>query len=151
MIKLRMNSDNESSGSDNAEEKSDDYDVEDVVLDEDADTPQANGTQNKVAAAVEKGMDDDQLVPYFNRYILISREQRLQKKTFTEEQLHDFIAELFDTLEYKNDESEGKLTSDSIHLKLFYLRSINFFGLSNLLRRKSTNGHYESNPSISYN
>jgi hypothetical protein len=112
--KFRMDLASEYLNSNKDEEKSDpddsDGDDKDVVLVEDADQPQTNGAQRKVAAAVEKGMDDNQLVPYFNRYLLLLREQKLQKKTYSEEQLHEYITELFHSLEYKNDESDGRLT-----------------------------------------
>jgi hypothetical protein len=81
---------------------SSEYDDDDVKVIEDTKNSQ------KKAAAVEKGMDNNQLVPYFNRYVLLMRYQRQGKKAFGEEQLHDFIAELFHSLEYKNDQSDGK-------------------------------------------
>ena len=128
--KFRMDLGFEYRNSDQDEEKSDpdndDEDDKDVILVEDADQPRTSGTQRKVAAAVEKGMNDNQLVPYFNRYLLLLREQNLQKKTYSEEQLHEYITELFDSLEYKNDESEGRLTYKfylaAVDLKLFYFK-----------------------------
>jgi hypothetical protein len=54
-------------------------------------------------------MDDRQLVPYFNQYILLMREQRQQKQESTVEQLYDLINDLFHSLEYKNDQSDGKI------------------------------------------
>ncbi|CAF4640562.1 unnamed protein product, partial [Rotaria magnacalcarata] len=46
---------------------------------------QKNDEPQKLASAVEKGMDNNQLVPYFNRYILILSDQQHQKKSLAEE------------------------------------------------------------------
>jgi hypothetical protein len=70
---------------------------------------QRKETQQKAAAAVEKGMGDDQLVPYYNQYILLMRDQEQQKQSFSVEQLQEFIMELFNSLQYKNDQSDGKI------------------------------------------
>jgi len=102
------NYDYPSSGNDDDDD--DDDDKKDVILMEGAEQPQTKTTQEKTAAAVEKGMEDKQLVPYFNRYILLMRDEKQQKKSFSEEQLHEYITELFNSLQYKNDQSEGQLT-----------------------------------------
>ncbi|CAF3865774.1 unnamed protein product [Adineta steineri] len=83
---------------------------DDVIIVEDTEKSQTKPIEEKAAAAVEKGMDNKQLVPYFNRYILLIRDQRHQKQTFTVDQLHEFLTELFNTLEYKTNQSEGQLT-----------------------------------------
>lgn len=111
---------------------------EDVFVTEYTKKSQSKDTQQKAAAAVEKGMDNIELVPYFNRYILLMRDQRQQKQTFREEQLHDFIMDLFQSLEYKNDESNGKQKQYFgdlyYYFGIIYLRSINFLYLSNLFK-----------------
>jgi len=112
-------------------------DDDDVIVVEDTPKLLTKDTQRKVAAAVEKGMDNNQLVPYFNRYILLMRDQQQGKQTFSEEQLHNFITDNFHSLEYKNDQSDGKQKEYFVDLYysfgIIYLRSINFFYLSNLL------------------
>jgi len=112
-------------------------DDDDVIVVDDTPKLLTKDTQRKVAAAVEKGMDNNQLVPYFNRYILLMRDQQQRKQTFSEEQLHNFIADNFHSLEYKNDQSDGKQKEYFVDLYysfgIIYLRSINFFYLSNLL------------------
>ncbi len=94
---------------DNEDDDKEHDDDDDVIIVENVEQSQTQSTSQKVAAAVEKGMDDNQLVPYFNRYILLIREQQQQKQSSTEEQLHVLITELFHSLEYKNDESDGKI------------------------------------------
>ena len=94
--------------SDNDDNQSDHDETEDVVLMDDGDLPQTNTTQTKAAAAVEKAMDDNQLVPFYNRYLLLLRDLQQKTQTYTERHLHDFLAELFHSLQYKNNESEGK-------------------------------------------
>jgi hypothetical protein len=85
-------------------------DDDDVIIIENAVQSQQKSTQQKTATAVEKGMDISQLVPYFNRYILLMREQRQQNQSSTEEELHDLLTDVFHALEYKNDESDGKIS-----------------------------------------
>ncbi|CAF4205421.1 unnamed protein product [Rotaria sp. Silwood2] len=94
----------------NRDDDDDDDDDMDVAMVENTDESQKKGPSGKAAAAVEKGMDDNQLVPYFNRYLLILREQQQQSHLLTLEYLNDCMTELFTTLEYKNDESDGQLT-----------------------------------------
>ncbi len=136
---------------DNSNKDDNDHDDDDdVIIVENVDQSQIQGTSQKTAAAVEKGMDDKQLVPYFNRYILLIREQQQQKQWSSEEQLHDLITDLFHSLEYKNDESDGKIKEKFywyvfIYFGFIYFRAINFSCLSNLFRRKRINGYYESN------
>ncbi len=95
--------------SENDDNKSNDDDNDDVIIIDDAERAQSKSTQQKTATAVEKGMTDNELIPYFNRYIRLMREQRQEKATFSEEQLHDFLTDVFNSLEYKNDESNGKI------------------------------------------
>ena len=115
----------------------DDDDDDDVIMVENAEQSQTKTTEKKAAAAVEKGMDNSQLTPYYNRYILLLRQQQQSKQTFMEDQLHEFLTELFYSLEYKNDQSDGKQKEYFINLyyyrQIISLRSINFFCLSNLL------------------
>jgi hypothetical protein len=84
-------------------------DDDDVIIVENAEQPKIKDKEEKKAEAVEKGMENHELIPYFNQYILLMREQRQKKKTFTEEQLHDYITDLFTSLQYKNDHSDGKI------------------------------------------
>jgi hypothetical protein len=92
--------------------KSEHDDDDDVILVEDAEQPKVKDKEEKKAEAVEKGMEDHELVPYYNRYIILIRDQRQQKRTFTEEQLHEFIIELFHSLQYKNNQSDGKILEE---------------------------------------
>jgi hypothetical protein len=103
-------------------------DDDDVVLIENAEqTTVKDKKEEKKAEAVEKPMENHELIPYFNQYILLMRDQRLQKKTFTEEQLNGFIVDLFQTLQYKTDQSDGKTLEESnFSFPIISLRSINF-------------------------
>jgi hypothetical protein len=78
------------------------YDNEEIRM------PQSKQTERKPVEAVEKPMSDDQLISYFNRYILILQQQRQQISTLSDKQLHEVILELFNTMEYKNDTPDGK-------------------------------------------
>ncbi|CAF3439057.1 unnamed protein product [Rotaria sp. Silwood1] len=96
---------------DNKSNDDDDDDDQDVIMVDNTEESQKKGPSGKAAAAVEKGMDDKQLVPYMNRYLLILREQQQQQsQSFTLDYLNECMTELFNTLEYKNDESDGQLT-----------------------------------------
>lgn len=96
-------------------------DDDDVVIGDDAaQSKTTNNTQKKQAAAVEKGMDDRQLVPYFNKYILLMKEQRQGKQTSTEDQLHDLINDVFHALEYKCNDSEGKIQKKILFICIIY-------------------------------
>ena len=54
-------------------------------------------------------LDSDLLqVNRFDEYINILNEQRQQKKLSSDKQLHEIISKLFHSLQYKNDQSEGK-------------------------------------------
>ncbi|CAF2695270.1 unnamed protein product [Rotaria sp. Silwood2] len=101
----------------NRDDDDDDDDDMDVAMVENTDESQKKGPSGKAAAAVEKGMDDNQLVPYFNRYLLLLRDQQQQQsQLLTLEYLNDCMTELFTTLEYKNDESDGNQNKDFIAL-----------------------------------
>ncbi|UJR29156.1 hypothetical protein I4U23_010370 [Adineta vaga] len=65
--------------------------------------------ESKAPTIVEKGMDDDELLPYYHRYILLMRDEQRNKQTLKEENLHQYITELFHSLQYKNDQSDGQL------------------------------------------
>jgi hypothetical protein len=54
-------------------------------------------------------MEDVKLEPYYNQYILLMRDQKQLKQSFSVEQLQEFIMELFNSLQYKNDQSDGKI------------------------------------------
>jgi hypothetical protein len=118
--RLRTDYSNQYDDSEKDDDKSDHDDDDDVVLIQDAEQPKLKDKEEKKAEAVEKAMETSELKPYYNRYILLMRDQRLQKKTFTEEQLHQFIIELFHSLQYKNDQSDGKI---SRRIRTFFFSS----------------------------
>ena len=118
---------NGESDDDNDDDMHEHDDDNDVILVENAEQPKVKDKEEKKAEAVEKPMENHELTPYYNRFILLMRDQRLQKKTFSEEQLHEFIIELFQSLQYKNNQSDGKILEESnISLSIISLRSINF-------------------------
>ncbi|CAF3082120.1 unnamed protein product [Rotaria socialis] len=108
-----MDYNNETIGDQNNNRKSD-FDSDDsgneVLMLDNTHKSQKNDEPQKIASAVEKGMDNNQLVPYFNRYILILSDQQHQKKSFAEEFLYECMTDIFESLEYKNDQSDGQLT-----------------------------------------
>jgi hypothetical protein len=55
-------------------------------------------------------MNDNELKSYYNQYISILKEQQQQTKTFTDKQLHQILAQLFRSLQYKSEQPEGQLT-----------------------------------------
>ncbi|CAF3783268.1 unnamed protein product [Rotaria sordida] len=101
-------SDNEDVSDEHEDDDNDDDD--DVIMVENTEESQKQGSSGKAAAAVEKGLDNSQLVPYFNQYLLILRDQQQQCQSLTIDYLNDCMTELFNKLEYKNDESDGQLT-----------------------------------------
>jgi hypothetical protein len=109
-----FNIDNDSSKrslSDEDENEEDDYDDYNDVNDESFEMPmsQNKDKKRKPIEAVEKGMTDNELKSYYNQYISILKEQQQQTKNFTQKQLHEIISQLFHSLQYKNEQSEGQL------------------------------------------
>jgi hypothetical protein len=97
------------SDNDDIEEKhDDDDDDDDVIMGDDNNESQTTHKQGRQVQAVEKGLNDEQLIPYFNRYILILQDEKQQTKRFTNEQLHDYLTSLFQSLEYSNEQPDGK-------------------------------------------
>lgn len=97
-----LNVDDESSGSDN--------DDDDVVI---TDTKEETQTktdvkESKKADAVEKPMDEMQLNRFYNEYILLMKDQKQEKHAFTQEKLGDILHDLFNSLQYQPDQSDGK-------------------------------------------
>lgn len=71
--------------------------------------PQNKDKKRKAIEAVEKAMTDDELRSYYNEYISVLKDQRQQTRNFTDKQLHEIILQLFHSLQYKNEQSEGQL------------------------------------------
>ncbi|CAF1325124.1 unnamed protein product, partial [Adineta ricciae] len=74
------------------------------------DNDRDSGMASGALGPVEKGINDDELQPYFNRYILLMKDQQKKQQTLKVENLHQYIIELFNSLEYKNNQSKGQLT-----------------------------------------
>lgn len=72
--------------------------------------------KRKPIEAVEKAMTDKEVNTYYNQYLAILKEQRQQTKISSEKQLHSMLAELFHTLQYKNEQSEGQLVFRSCQI-----------------------------------
>ncbi|CAF2672897.1 unnamed protein product [Rotaria sp. Silwood2] len=70
--------------------------------------PQSKDKKRKSIEAVEKPMNDNELKSYYNQYISVLKEQRQQTKKISDKQLHEIILQLFHSLQYKNEQSEGK-------------------------------------------
>ena len=86
-------------------------DDDDVMIIPDAEQPQIKDKEGKKAEAVEKAMADHELVPYHNRFILLMKDQTQHKQSCSVEQLNEYFADLFYSLQYKNDQSSGKIPS----------------------------------------
>lgn len=82
-------------------------DDSDVVIIPNVEQPKVKDKEERKADAVEKPMEDRDLVPFYNRYILLMKDCKQQKKSCTEEELHEYLTDLFNTLQYKNDQSDG--------------------------------------------
>lgn len=94
-----------------------------MVIIPDAEQPETKSKDEKKAEAVEKPMEEKDLTPYYNRYILLMNDQRQRKESCSKEQLHDYLTDLFHALQYKNDESNGNITfSRSTKLSRFLLQ-----------------------------
>lgn len=86
------------------EEQDDD---DDVVIIPGVEQTKSKDKEERKAEAVEKPMEDRDLVPFYNRYILLMKDCKQQKRSCTDEQLHEYLTDLFNTLQYKNNESDG--------------------------------------------
>ena len=71
--------------------------------------PQNKDKKRKPIEAVEKAMTDSELKSYYKQYISILKEQRQQTKPSTDKHLHEIITQLFNSLQYKNEQPEGQL------------------------------------------
>lgn len=71
--------------------------------------PQNKDKKRKPIEAVEKAMTDKELKTYYEQYISLLKEQRQQAKLSSEKQLHALLAQLFHSLQYKNEQPEGQL------------------------------------------
>lgn len=91
-----------------------------IIRGNNAEKSQENSTPEKQSFAAEKGLSDDQLVPYYNQYILILRDQQQKKQSFTNEYLNDCMQELFQSLDYKYDQPTGKQYKYFLIYLIFY-------------------------------
>ena len=109
-----------SEGSPNKKFKQDDEEEEEEAEDDDDDndeeedyyfnsfsTLQNSNAKRKPIEAVEVAMNENELRSYYDQYIQVLKEQRQQTKVFSDEQLHGFIRQLYQSLQYKHDEPEG--------------------------------------------
>jgi hypothetical protein len=71
--------------------------------------PQNKDKKRKPIEAVEKAMTDSEIQTYYNQYITVLKDQRQQTKKLSDKQLYEIIAQLFNSLQYKNDQPEGQL------------------------------------------
>lgn len=90
----------------------DDDDDDDVVVPDNKEQTQTKTDvkESKKADAVEKPMDEKQLNQFYNEYILLMKDQKQEKHAFTREKLCDILHELFNSLQYQPDQSDGQLT-----------------------------------------
>ena len=108
-------------------------DDNDVVIIPGVEQAKTKDKEERKAEAVEKPMEDRDLIPFYNRYILLMKDYKQQKKSCTDEQLHEYLTDLFNSLQYKNDESDGNNQhSFEFFFEIFSSRSINLSQLSNL-------------------
>jgi hypothetical protein len=112
MCEYEFHSDHDSAKRSYSDDDDHDDDDEDYYDDADAyeiSMPQNKDKKRKPIEAVEKAMTDKELKSYYNQYILILKEQRQQTKSLSDKQLHEILAQIFHSLQYKNDQSEGQL------------------------------------------
>lgn len=94
---------------DSDDDENENDDDNDVVIIPDAEQPETKTKEEKKAEAVEKPMEEKDLTPYYNRYILLMIDQRQHKESCSKEQLNEYLTDLFHSLQYKNDESNGNI------------------------------------------
>lgn len=99
---------------DEEDEEADDDDDDDEYFDDNDDDyqtflPQTKDKKRKPIEAVEKPMSDEEVKLYLDKYLAVLKDQYQQTKNVPEPQLHELITELFQTLQYKNDQPEGEL------------------------------------------
>ena len=85
----------------------------------------------KVIEAVEKPMNDAELISYYKKYISVLKEQRQQKQLLTKTKLHEIILQLYRSLQYKHEQPEGTSlhfqTEEQVKKKsLLFVGQINF-------------------------
>lgn len=105
----------EDGNEDEGEEDDDDDDGDDYGLFGDDDVyetpmPQNKDKKRKAIEAVEKSMTDEELTSYYNQYLSILKDQRQQTQNYNDKQLREIISQLFKSLQYKNETSEGQLS-----------------------------------------
>jgi hypothetical protein len=71
--------------------------------------PQNKDKKRKPIEAIEKPMTDNEVKSYYNQYISVLKDQRQQTKNISDKQLNEIISQLFNSLQYKNEQSEGQL------------------------------------------
>jgi len=92
------------------EENEDDYDYyADADESFEMSIPQNKDKKRKPIEAVEKPMTDNEIKSYYNQYLSVLKDQRQQTKNLSDKQLHEIILQLFNSLQYKNEQSEGQL------------------------------------------
>jgi len=103
--KFRASKDEDEEEEEEEEEEQEDYGDDDLYV---LSMPQNKDKKQKTVQAVENPMDDNELESYYNRFMSVLKEQRQQTKTFSDTQLHEMISQLFHSLQYKNEQIEGK-------------------------------------------
>jgi hypothetical protein len=103
--------DNDSSKRSHSDDDDDEYidDDDDYYDSHETSMPQSKDKKRKPIEAVEKPMDDKELKTYYNQYMSILKEQRQQTKVSTDKQLHQILAQIFRSLQYKHEQPEGQL------------------------------------------
>jgi len=91
------------------EEEEDDYQDYDDYDNEIYESPmlKTKDQKRKTVEAIEKPMNEKELKSYFDKYMSVLKEQRLQTKKFSDKDLHKIIFELFQSLQYKEEKPEG--------------------------------------------
>ncbi|CAF1364450.1 unnamed protein product [Adineta steineri] len=107
VVKKLRTSDDDSDEKDDEEEDEDED--EDDYDDFELPMPQNKNKTQKIIEAVEIAMNEDELQSYYNQYISVLKEQRQQTKTFSDQQLHEIVTQLFNSLQYKHEQPEGQL------------------------------------------
>ena len=109
-----------------------------IASDANAELPVAAEREERPANAddgeEEQGMSDEELTAYYNRYIALVNDHQQYTNTFTEEQLKEFIAEPFRSLDYETGEPDGNPRIRSTGYFVFLsFRSAGLHLVSNLL------------------
>ena len=84
-------------------------DDDDDVMVDNPEGSQEGDSSNTMPTIIEKDMDDERLQSYYNEYILLLKDkQQKENGLHTKEHLYETMTELFNFLEYKYDQSNGK-------------------------------------------